>query len=251
MRRSINMMTCYLSFPAYFKTKTPEELVDMRKTPYSCAYGDEGKTFYEVLTSTPERLNMFNKAMMQQEASLPTLGMFPFTSLKEEVVAEPERAFVVDIGGGRGQSLLLINQETSNGFGTGAKMYLQDRPQVLETIPQELLPGIAKMPYDFYTEQPIKSTSPYPLSPPPYDFLTDSYRCTHLLPPPHNTQLSRWPLYLNPQKHRRSNVPQIAPPNRRDRHPGPHRSGGRYGYVLDGYGDAWYWRQGEKRKGVC
>jgi hypothetical protein len=153
------MSACYRTFPTYFKTKTPEELVDLRKTPYSCAYGEEGKTFYEVLTSTPERLNMFNKAMMQMESNLPILGMFPFTSLKEEVVAEPERAFVVDIGGGRGQALLSINEETSNAFGTGAKMILQDRPQVLDTIPQELLPGIEKMPYDFYTEQPIKSTS--------------------------------------------------------------------------------------------
>jgi hypothetical protein len=102
---------------------------------------------------------MFNKAMMQQEASLPTLGMFPFSSLKQEVEAEPERAFVVDIGGGRGQSLLLIQQETSNGFGTNSKMILQDRPHVLDTIPQDLVPGIEKMPYDFYTEQPIKSKS--------------------------------------------------------------------------------------------
>jgi hypothetical protein len=154
------MMTCFLGFPAYFKAKTPQDLVDLRKTPYSCAYGDEGKTFYEVLTSTPERLNMFNKAMMQMENNLPTLGMFPFSSLKEDVAAEPERAFVVDIGGGRGQSLLLINQETQSAFGTGAKMILQDRPQVLDTIPQELLSGIEKMPYDFYTEQPIRSIPP-------------------------------------------------------------------------------------------
>jgi hypothetical protein len=150
-------MTCFMSFPEYFKTKTPEELIDLRKTPYSCAYGSEGKTFYEVLTETPERLNMFNKAMMQQEASLPTLGMFPFTSLKQQVEAEPERAFVVDIGGGRGQSLLLIQKETSNGFGTGTKMILQDRPVVLDTIPQEMIPGIEKMPYDYYTPQPVKS----------------------------------------------------------------------------------------------
>ena len=168
------MMTAYFTFPTYFKMKTPEELVDLRKTPYSCAYGDEGKTFYEVLTSTPERLNMFNKAMMQQEASLPTLGMFPFTSLKEEVITEPERAFVVDIGGGRGQSLLLINQETANGFGTDAKTYLQDRPQVLDTIPQDAVPGIEKMPYDFYTEQPIKSPSFLP------SFPTPSPTTTHL-----------------------------------------------------------------------
>lgn len=94
---------------------------------------------------------------MQQEASLPTLGMFPFTSLKEEVEAEPDRAFVVDIGGGRGQSLLLIQKETAALFGASSKMVLQDRPQVLDTIPQELLPNIEKMPYDFYTEQTIKS----------------------------------------------------------------------------------------------
>jgi hypothetical protein len=62
---SINMMSCYLKFPEYFKTKTPEELVDLRKTVYSFAYGDDGLTFHEVLTATPQRLSMFNKAMMQ------------------------------------------------------------------------------------------------------------------------------------------------------------------------------------------
>ncbi|TVY26782.1 O-methyltransferase [Lachnellula hyalina] len=156
-----NFTQCFLRFPEYFKTKTPEDLIDLRKTPYSFAYGAEGLTFYEVLASKPETLNMFNKAMMQQEASLPTLGMFPFASLKNEVEAEPQRAFVVDIGGGRGQSLLLIQQETSNGFGTSSKMILQDKPHVLDTIPPELVPGIEKVPYDFYTEQPIKNAHIY------------------------------------------------------------------------------------------
>lgn len=157
----INMFGCYLTWPDYFKTRTPEELIDLRKTPYTFAYGQEGQTFYEVLHADKDRFNMFNKAMMQQEASLPTLGMFPFTSLKEEVEAEPDRAFVVDIGGGRGQSLLLIQKETAALFGPSSKMVLQDRPQVLDTIPQELLPNIEKMPYDFYTEQPVKNAHIY------------------------------------------------------------------------------------------
>ncbi|KAH6716821.1 O-methyltransferase [Leptodontidium sp. MPI-SDFR-AT-0119] len=157
----INMFGCYLTWPDYFKTRTPEELIDLRKTPYTFAYGQEGQTFYEVLTADKDRFNMFNKAMMQQEASLPTLGMFPFTSLKEEVEAEPDRALVVDIGGGRGQSLLLIQKEIAGTFGKGSKMVLQDRPQVLDTIPEELLPGIEKMPYDFYTEQPVKNAHIY------------------------------------------------------------------------------------------
>jgi hypothetical protein len=184
--------------PEYFKTKTPEELIDLRKTPYSYAYGAEGLTFYEALTANPERFNMFNKAMMQQEANLPTLGMFPFSSLKEEIVAEPERAFVVDIGGGRGQSLLLIQQETSNAWDTGSKMILQDRLVVLDSIPQDLVPGIEKMGYDFYTEQPIKSM----LSPsPPSQFLTH-LRCAYLLSPSHHAQLPRWSLHCHTQKHR-------------------------------------------------
>lgn len=131
----MNTMTCYMTLPEYFKTKTPEDLINLRKAPYSCAYGSEGKTFYEVLTEKPERLNIFNKAMMQQEASLPILGMFPFTLLKQQVEAEPERASIVDIGGGRGQCLLMIQKETSNVFGTSSKMILQDRPPVLDTVP--------------------------------------------------------------------------------------------------------------------
>jgi len=75
-------MYCYLQWPEYFKTKTPEDLIDLRKSPYAFAYGAEGKTFYEVLTASPERFNMFNKAMMQQEKSMQTLGCFHSSLLK-------------------------------------------------------------------------------------------------------------------------------------------------------------------------
>lgn len=156
----MNMNKSSLALPEYFKTKTGEELIDLRKTPYSFAYDGEGMTFYEVLAAEPERFNMFNRAMMMQEAHMPTLGMFPFSSLRDNVIAEPERTFVVDIAGGRGQSLVLIQQETFNAFGTSSRMILQDRPAVLDTIPQELVPGIEKMGYEFYTEQPVKSRFP-------------------------------------------------------------------------------------------
>ncbi|KAF4625303.1 hypothetical protein G7Y89_g12866 [Cudoniella acicularis] len=156
----VNMRYCLSRFPDYFKEKTPEDLFDLRKTAYCYAYDMEGLTFYEALTTSPERLNMFNKAMMQMEINLPTLGMFPFSSLRAEVEAEPDRAFIVDIGGGRGQSLLQIQQELGT-FTTTPKLILQDRPQVLDTVPQNLLPGIQKMPYDFYTEQPVKNAHIY------------------------------------------------------------------------------------------
>lgn len=103
---------------------------------------------------------MFNKAMMQMEVNLPILGMFPFSSLKTEVEAEPERAFMADIGGGRGQCLLEVQKEIS-GFSSPPKMILQDRPAVLDTIPDELVLGIEKMAYDYYTEQPVKNAHIY------------------------------------------------------------------------------------------
>ncbi|CAG8952449.1 hypothetical protein HYFRA_00001196, partial [Hymenoscyphus fraxineus] len=157
----INMRASYFRWPEYFQTKTPSDLLDLRKTPYSFAYNMEGHTFYEVLTASPERLNMFNKAMTQQEAGLPILGMFPFASLKEAVLAEPERAFMVDIGGGRGQALLAVNKETDGVWGCGAKMVLQDRKVVLDSISPEEAPGVVKMEYDFYTEQPVKNAHIY------------------------------------------------------------------------------------------
>jgi hypothetical protein len=158
----MNMMPCYLKLPEYFATHTPEDVVDPRKTPYSYTYG-EGKTYYEVLSARPETLEMFNRSMMQQEATLPVLGMFPFLSLQNEVEADKERSFIVDVGGGRGHSLLAIQKETMGGF--GAKMILQDLPHVIDTISPSEVPGIEKMPHDFFTPQPIKSIPI--LSPPP------------------------------------------------------------------------------------
>ena len=75
--------------------------------------------------------------------------------MKEKVQAEPDRPFIVDVGGGRGQVLNAIQQETPAGFGSA--MVLQDRPDVLASLPQEEVPNITKMEYDFFTPQPVKS----------------------------------------------------------------------------------------------
>ena len=81
--------------------------------------------------------------------------MYPFATLKDQVEAEKDRPFVVDIGGGRGQALIAIQKEAPAGF--GAKMILQDRPDVLEGLTEDDIPNIEKMVYDFHTPQPVKS----------------------------------------------------------------------------------------------
>jgi hypothetical protein len=113
----------------------------------------EGRTFYETLSANPGHLDTFNRSMSEPG---PEYGIFPFSSLKQDVEAEPDRAFVVDIGGGKGQALHYIKKETGEAFGTTSKLILQERPQVLDQIGPEQKAGMELMPYDFYTEQPVK-----------------------------------------------------------------------------------------------
>ncbi|RDW75539.1 hypothetical protein BP6252_06681 [Coleophoma cylindrospora] len=144
----------FLRLPRYFQTHEKKDLYDLKKSPYAWVVGLEGKDYYEAISSNPKKLHNFNFTMATSESVTPILGMFPWASLKAQVQEEPERAFAVDIGEGRGQLLKKI-QEAPGGF--GAKMILQDRPDVLDSVAAEDIGGIEKMPYDFFKEQPVKS----------------------------------------------------------------------------------------------
>ncbi|KAH7381074.1 o-methyltransferase-like protein [Cadophora sp. MPI-SDFR-AT-0126] len=149
----------FYKLPEYFRTHKQEDLYDLKKSPYAWAVGLEGKDYYEAISSDPKKLHNFNFTMATSEAVTPILGMFPWAGMKAQVEADTSRAFAVDIGGGRGQFLKAIQKEAPNGF--GAKMILQDRPDVLASLTEEDIPGIEKMPYDFFTPQPVKNAHIY------------------------------------------------------------------------------------------
>ncbi len=98
-----------MQFPQYLKTHTEADLKDLKKSPYAYAKGLEGKTYYEVISADPERFEMFNQTLVQMDKALPVLGMFPFGSLKAQVEAEPDRPFLVDIGGGYGRVVTSVS----------------------------------------------------------------------------------------------------------------------------------------------
>ena len=129
--------------------------MDLKKSPYAFTHNLEDKTYYEVISADAERLEMFNKTLVQMDKVMPVHGMFPFASLKAQVEAEPHRPFIVDVGGGYGKVLMSIQEEAPAGF--GAQMVLQDRPDVIDAIQQESIPNMTKMSHDFFTPQPIKS----------------------------------------------------------------------------------------------
>lgn len=144
--------------PEYMATHESTSIFNQKQSPFSWANDAEGTGFYEFLLAHPARLKRFNVAMTTQESALPVLGMFPFVSLLKTDV-DPSRAFIVDVAGGRGQSLLQIKHEieTAGGNMGKGKVILQDRKAVLDAIPDEQLPGVEKMVIDFFEPQPIKS----------------------------------------------------------------------------------------------
>jgi hypothetical protein len=149
-----------MALPDYFKTHQPEDLYDLKKSPFCFSLGKEGKTYYEALEENVEQRNIWNACMQAIEKNMPISGMFPWTSLKENVEKEPERAFFVDVAGGRGQALLKLQEEVPGAF--GGKLILQDLPVVINSLKPEDIPGIEPMVYDIFTPQPVKSESSLP-----------------------------------------------------------------------------------------
>lgn len=161
----------FQKLPEYLSTHSKDEMRDMRKSPYAYGHGMEGKSYYEVISAEPKRFEAFNQTLVSMDSAMPVLGMYPFSRMKSKVEAEPDRPFIVDIGGGVGRVLMSIQQEAPAGF--GARMILQDRPDVLASIRDEDIPNITKMEHDFFQPQPVKGAHIYLLRRILHDFYDD------------------------------------------------------------------------------
>ncbi|UNI23176.1 hypothetical protein JDV02_009011 [Purpureocillium takamizusanense] len=153
-----DFMGVWSAFPNYVKSHKPEDLYDTKKSPFAYSRGYERKSCYEVLNLDPERRMQFNVAMQYLNKDFPVLDMFPFRELEDFVRKEPDRPFIVDVGGGRGQALVEIRKHCGGSF--GGKLILQDLPIVINTLRAEDVPGIELMAYDIFTPQPVKSKLP-------------------------------------------------------------------------------------------
>lgn len=150
-----DIMNAWLAIPAYFKSHEPTELYDTTKTPFAFAAGQEGKTYYEVLDLDPKQRDLWNRTLQNMASNFPILGMFPFEGLGEQVRNAPDRPFIVDVGGGRGQALLTIQKHVGGSF--GGKLILEDLPSVIDTLTPDDIPGIEPRAYNIFNEQqPVK-----------------------------------------------------------------------------------------------
>ena len=153
----VDFMRAWGALPDYIKTHSPHDLYDLKKSPFAFMTGHEGKTYYDVVDMDPQQRNLWNLTLQNMEKNFPIVDMFPFPSMRQQVEKEPERPFIVDVGGGRGQALLAIKEDCGGTF--GGNLILQDLPIVIDSLNEEELPDIEPMTYDIFTPQPVKSTS--------------------------------------------------------------------------------------------
>lgn len=162
---TIDLMRSWIRYPDYLKSHAPQDLWDLKKSPFAYAFDKEGETYYDVINLDPWKRELWNTAIREMEKNMPVLGMFPFDSLKEQVAKEPERPFIVDVGGGLGQAMKRIETQCPNFF--GAKVVLQDLPIVIDSIKKEDVPGIEPMAHDVFSgPNPVKSELAAPSSSP-------------------------------------------------------------------------------------
>lgn len=128
----------------------------MTHNPFTWGNGKPGETFFSIISQDERRIKQFDIAMSTQDFVLPVLGMYPFGEELAKVADTEDRALIVDIGGGRGQSLMQIQREWPELGQKKGKLILQDRPVVLNSVDQGDIPGVEKMGHDFFAEQPVK-----------------------------------------------------------------------------------------------
>ncbi len=123
-----------------------------RKTGFNYGHHTDD-TFYAWLNTHPVQQAGFNGFMEAHRAMLPTwLDVVKFESEFAQGVSSEEAVFV-DVGGGNGAQCAELKKACPNLKG---RVILQDTPGMVKTAMS--VDGMETMAYDFFTEQPIKST---------------------------------------------------------------------------------------------
>lgn len=108
--------------------------------------------FYTWMDAHPVQQRAFHNFMKEQFASLPTwLDVVSFAAEFAQDSTQPESVVFVDVGGGNGSQCAALKKSLPALKG---RVVLQDKSYVLEKALE--VEGMEKMPYDFFTEQPVK-----------------------------------------------------------------------------------------------
>ncbi|KAL9107354.1 MAG: hypothetical protein Q9227_007719 [Pyrenula ochraceoflavens] len=150
------MGTAILQLSEYLDKYGFKDIKTYNDSPYSWAHRELGLSFFEVLSKHPHRMEAFSRGLAEWEKNHPVLGIFPFENLLQG--NSPHRPLMVDVGGGRGRSLLTVRKAYPELKG---EMILQDTTDMLDNISPSELPEVTKMPHDFFTKNPVRNAQVY------------------------------------------------------------------------------------------
>ncbi|KLJ08368.1 hypothetical protein EMPG_16199 [Blastomyces silverae] len=143
------------SAPDFFLQRGHSCPIDPKDGLMQYAFNTKQTTF-ERIVSSPSLLRDFNMFMGNtMGARKYWVDWYPVES-QILAGAATDKALIVDVGAGKGHDLLAY----TNKFPDTGRLVLQDLPQVIEAL-EDLDEAIEKVPYDFFTEQPLTGARVY------------------------------------------------------------------------------------------
>ncbi|KAF4454154.1 equisetin N-methyltransferase [Fusarium austroafricanum] len=145
-------------WPQYFQTNGLAEPQQSNHSPFGLGAGYPDKSFYQVLEMMPERAQAFNSTMAIGLGDMPITGMYDFSWVAMHAQKDPDRPLIVDVGGGKGQAIKAIIEETP-GI-PASSCVLQDQINVIQEASGEgVLREVKKVGSSFFDKQPTKGLS--------------------------------------------------------------------------------------------
>ena len=144
----------FQELPDYLAETDYNNITDNAKTVIQKAYHMDLPGFIW-FPSQPKRFAYFQQVMtVQREGALDWLSVFPVEREIGAWSAEPNKALLIDIGGGFGHQCLAFKARYPNLPG---RIILQDIPQTLEHV--QPMASVEKMVHNFFEPQAIKGMS--------------------------------------------------------------------------------------------
>lgn len=169
------------NMPAYFAKYGRREPTGQRDTIYAFALGDPSLTVWEHMNRNERLMKNFMKAMSGITSAMCGVEAYDFNWVVEAgKEGDPERALVVDVGGGRGHALESIGKATPGLDMT--RCVLEDTPVVLDEAKREAQGELAKAQFvstDFHSEQPVRGALAYHIRRCLHDYSDDD--CVRIL----------------------------------------------------------------------
>ncbi|KAJ5095481.1 o-methyltransferase [Penicillium alfredii] len=148
--------------PDFFKEAQYQSPSKLTTTPFNVAHATD-KNFFEFLKEQPHVVKQFANHMSTYHLGRPSWMDSGFYPVEEGLVADQDikgdDVLLIDIGGSTGHDLSEFSRKWPSVPG---RLILQDLPEVVaEAKKMDLPSSIEPMPYNFFTEQPVKGARAY------------------------------------------------------------------------------------------